>query len=104
MIAALFGALTADQVMAARLDDDYNLLELDDDEDFGNDDFQELEADLDSYAPAKKAAAKKAAGKKNAAAAKKAAPKEESSSEDVSTSDDERHEAYKDGERNSSQA
>ncbi len=109
VIAALLGALTFDQAVAARLEDDSNLLELEDDADFGNDDFQELDADLDSYAaPAKKPAAKKAAAKPAAAkpaAAKGAAPAQAAeSSEDESTSDDERHEAYKDGDRNSSQS
>ena len=104
VIAALFGA-----VMATRLEDDSNLLELEDDDDFAGDDLQELDADLDSYAPAKKPAAKvakkaaAAAAAKKAPAAKKASAAAESS-EDESTSDGERHEAYKDGERNTSQS
>jgi hypothetical protein len=111
VIAALIGVLNFDQVKATRFEDDSNLLELEDNDDFAPEDLQELEADVDSYAPpakpatpaAKKAAAaaaKKAPAAKAAGAAKKA---DESSSEDESTSDDERHEAYKDGERNSSQ-
>lgn len=94
VIAALFGALTADQVMAARAEDDFNLLELEDDDDFAPEDFQELEADVDSLAPKKGAAAKKPAAKKAKA----------DSSDDESTSDDERHEAYKVGDRNTSQS
>jgi NADH dehydrogenase [ubiquinone] 1 alpha subcomplex assembly factor 7 len=94
VIAALLGALTADQVMAARVEDDSNLLELEDDDAFAPEDFQELEADVDSFAP-KKPAAKAAAPAKKAKA---------DSSDDESTSDDERHEAYKVGDRNTAQS
>ena len=114
VIAALLGVLNFDQVTATRFEDDSSLLELEDDDDFAPEDLQELEADVDSNAaPAKAAAAKTPAAKKAAAAAAKKAPAakaagaaakaESESSEDESTSDDERHEAYKDGERNSSQ-
>merc|ERR1711957_937710 len=87
VIAALFGALTADQVMAARVEDDSNLLELEDEDDFAAEDYQELDADVN----APKKVAKPAAKKKD-------------SSDDESTSDDERHEAYKVGDRNTAQS
>jgi hypothetical protein len=85
---ALFGALTFDHVMAARLEKEDNLLELNDDDD--------MYADVESFAPKKKPAIKAKAEAKKAKAA--AGPQD---SNDDSTSDDERHEAYKDGERNS---
>jgi len=59
------------------------MVELDNEDDFAPEDYQDLEADLDTYAPKKKPA--KAKGDE---------------SEDESTSDDERHEAYKVGDRN----
>ena len=81
VIAALVGALTFDQVMAARIDDDFSLVELDDEDDFTPDDFEDVEneAELGSY-------------------------KKKDSSDDESTSDDERHEAYKVGDRNTAQS
>ena len=63
VMAALFGALTFDQVMTAKIDYDDNLLELNDDDD--------MYADLDSFAPKKKPAAKARA---EAKAKKAAAP------------------------------
>jgi hypothetical protein len=99
VIAALFGVLTFDQVMASRLENEYDLLELEDDNDYAGEDLQELDADVSTFAPA--APAKPAA---KAAVAKAADPKKkEDSSTDESTSDDERHEAYKVGDRNTAQ-
>jgi hypothetical protein len=89
VLAALVGAITYSQVEARRLavaeplDDDTFMAEPE------YDDFQDLETG--EFAPKKPAA--KAAAK----------PKGDESNDD-STSDDERHEAYKDGERNTANA
>eukprot|EP00494_Astrolonche_serrata_P016196 UN16360 len=122
VLAALLGAITFSEVNAKRhnkyYEDEDTLMA-----DPENDDF----ADVEEIAP-KKGAAKKAAKAKQAAAMgkTKGKPKEEvakkkaalkaktakaaakgkgkaDKSDDSSSSDDERHEAYKDGERNANQ-